>query len=90
MNDGNGDKSADPPESFITELRNLMNAWRWTPKEIESALPKLVRILVELGILRQNPDGTYEPTERVQDEAAWTEAWARAEKEGIAGSEPAS
>lgn len=88
MSDGNGNNNM--PEGFVIQLRQMMQTWGWTPEEIETSLPRFVRILVDLGMLRKTSDGSYEPTERVEEDEAWSDAWARLEKEGVGGSKPAS
>ena len=77
---GNGGPDID---NFLETLRGIMRGWGWVPTDVESTLPKVVDIFIRVGILRRNPDGSYEITERVEDEDAWSEAWAFVEKEGI-------
>lgn len=88
MKDGNG--NGHVPDGFVFVLRQVMKGWGWTPSEIEASLPRLVRILVDLGMLRRTADGSYETTERVEDDEAWREVWAKAREEGIGGTSPAS
>jgi len=77
-------------EDFVTGLGKMFAGFGWAPAEVERALPKMVRILLDVGILQERPDGAYEPTDLVGDDDAWAQAWARADKENIAGSKPAS
>lgn len=68
---------------FVEDLRETMRAWNWTPATIEDVLPKLIAVFVEVGIVRALPDGSFETTALVGDDAAWERAWKRAEEEGI-------
>ena len=87
MTDNNGGTA---PSDYVARLREMMTTWNWSEDDIARALPRFVQILVDVGILRARSDGAYETTELVEDDDAWAEAWERAEKEGVAGSEPAS
>ncbi len=79
---GNGDTDAS---DLVRDLRETMRGWNWTPEEIERTMPALLKILVDVGLLRSGRDGTYETTDLVNDEDAWAEVWSRVERSGIGG-----
>lgn len=72
-------------EGIVEDFRETMRAWGWTPAMVEDVLPRLIKVFVEVGIIRALPDGTFETTALVEDEDAWERAWKRAEEEGIDG-----
>lgn len=81
---GNGDRDT---ANFLNGLRDMMGGeWGWTPTQIEESLPKFVRILVIVGILRRTSEGNLHLTDLVEDDDAWIEVWAQVDKEEIGGS----
>ncbi len=67
---------------YVAELGRMLREWNWPDWSIEVVLPKIVDVLVGLGIL-ERVSGGYEPTSKAESPAAWTAAWALLGEEGI-------
>ena len=71
---------------FVLELKDMLQKWGWPEWLIKEKWPRIVDVLVGVGILKTTEDG-FELTLRVQDDAVWETAWDALKKEGIVGGE---
>ena len=74
--------SVRPGPDYVVELRRMLREWNWPEWAIETSLPKIVHVLLGLGILERVPWG-YEPTMKAESEEIWTAAWALLKEEGV-------
>ncbi len=67
---------------YVTELRRMLREWNWPEWSIETALPRIVKVLLGVGILERVPWG-FEPTMRAESEEIWAVAWDLLKREGV-------
>jgi len=82
--DDDMDVPAGPPGAdYVAELRRMLRDWGWPDWEIETALPKVVDVMLGAGLLERTPWG-YEPTPKAGEEEAWKLVWKLLAQMGIA------
>jgi len=65
---------------FVADLVGLMRSWNWTERQIEDAMPKVIRACLEVGILTRE-GGELILTELTESDEAWDVVWQKVEKE---------
>ncbi len=60
----------------------MLREWNWPEWAIDAGLPKIVDVLLGLGIL-ERVDWGFEPTRKAESEELWKVAWDLLKEEGV-------
>ena len=66
---------------FVADLVGLMRSWSWTERQIEDAMPKVIKACLDVGILKREGEELI-LTELTESDEAWDVVWQKVEKEG--------
>jgi len=82
----NGNEFMADGNAFAADLKDMLRKWSWPEWLINEKWPRILDVLVGVGILQTGPEG-FSMTYLVESDEAWDTAWQALEKEGIVGGE---